>query len=290
MARFGGLETGGTWCVAAVGRGPDDLDALERFPTTTPGETIGRCADFFKQHGPIDRLGIGSFGPVDVDPASATWGNVTTTPKPGWAHVPVARPLADGLGVGVVFDTDVNAAALGEYRWGAGQGSDPFVYVTVGTGIGGGVVSAGRPVHGLMHPELGHIRIPHDRGRDPYAGLVPLPRRLLRGPRVRAGDRAALGRAGQGAARRATTRGRWRRTTWRTAWSRSPASSRPHRIVLSGGVGRRPGMHEAITQRVDELMAGYMPVPKIVAPALGDRAGVLGALALAMLGARGAAA
>jgi fructokinase len=286
MARFGGLETGGTWCVAAVGRGPDDLEALERFPTTTPGETIGRCADFFKTHGPVDRLGIGSFGPVDVDPASPTWGQVTTTPKPGWAHVPVAGPLAEGLGVGVVFDTDVNAAALGEYRWGAGQGSDPFVYVTVGTGIGGGVVSGGRPVHGLMHPELGHIRIPHDRGRDPFPGACPY-----------------HGDCFEGLACGPAIEQRWGVTgkelpDGHEAWALEAdylahgvvalaCILSPHRVVVSGGVGRRPGMHEAITQRVDELMAGYMPVPKIVAPALGDRAGVLGALALAMGGTRG---
>lgn len=281
MARYGGLETGGTWCVAAVGRGPDDLDAIERFPTTTPGETIGRCADFFAEHGPIERLGVGSFGPVDVDPASATWGNVTTTPKPGWAHVPVAAPLAEALGIGVVFDTDVNAAALGEFRWGAGQGSDPFVYVTVGTGIGGGVVSGGRPVHGRMHPELGHIRIPHDRERDPYEGSCPYHGDCLEG--LACGPAIAQ-RWGVPGSELPDGHPAWDLEADYLAAGMVALACilSPHRIVVSGGVGRRPGMHEAITARVDQLLADYMPAPEIVAPALGDRAGVLGALALAM--------
>lgn len=281
MARYGGLETGGTWCVAAVGRGPDDLDALERFPTTTPGETVGRCADFFKRNGPIERLGIGSFGPVDVDPASPTWGNVTTTPKPGWAHTPVAKPLAQGLGIGVVFDTDVNAAALGEYRWGAGQGSDPFVYVTVGTGIGGGVVSAGRPVHGLMHPELGHVRIPHDLQRDPYGGSCPYHGDCFEG--LACGP-AIQQRWGVPGGELPDDHPAWALEADYLASGMVALACilSPHKIVLSGGVGRRPGMPEAVAARLDELLADYMPAPQIVAPVLGDRAGVLGALALAM--------
>jgi len=281
MARYGGLETGGTWCVAAVGRGPDDLDALERFPTTTPGETVGRCADFFKRNGPIERLGIGSFGPVDVDPASPTWGNVTTTPKPGWAHTPVAKPLAQGLGIGVVFDTDVNAAALGEYRWGAGQGSDPFVYVTVGTGIGGGVVSSGRPVHGLMHPELGHVRIPHDLQRDPYGGSCPYHGDCFEG--LACGP-AIQQRWGVPGGELPDDHPAWALEADYLASGMVALACilSPHKIVLSGGVGRRPGMPEAVATRLEELLADYMPAPRIVAPVLGDRAGVLGALALAM--------
>ena len=281
MARYGGLETGGTWCVAAVGRGPDDLDALERFPTTTPGETVGRCADFFKRNGPIERLGIGSFGPVDVDPASPPWGNVTTTPKPGWAHTPVAKPLAQGLGIGVVFDTDVNAAALGEYRWGAGQGSDPFVYVTVGTGIGGGVVSSGRPVHGLMHPELGHVRIPHDLQRDPYGGSCPYHGDCFEG--LACGP-AIQQRWGVPGGELPDDHPAWALEADYLASGMVALACilSPHKIVLSGGVGRRPGMPEAVATRLEELLADYMPAPQIVAPVLGDRAGVLGALALAM--------
>jgi stage II sporulation protein D len=174
---------------------------------------------------PIERLGIGSFGPVDVDPASPTWGNVTTTPKPGWAHTPVAKPLAQGLGIGVVFDTDVNAAALGEYRWGAGQGSDPFVLRHRRHGDRRRVVSSGRPVHGLMHPELGHVRIPHDLQRDPYGGSCPYHGDCFEG--LACGP-AIQQRWACRAASCPTTipRGRWRRTTWPAAWSRSPASSR----------------------------------------------------------------
>jgi fructokinase len=276
------LETGGTWCVAAVGTGPDDLDAIDRFPTTTPGETLGRCADFFTANGPIDRLGVGSFGPVDVDPASPSWGNVTTTPKPGWAHTPLARPLAAQLGVGVVFDTDVNAAAVGEQRWGAGQGSDPFVYVTVGTGIGGGVVAGGRPVHGLMHPELGHVRIPHDRERDPYGGSCPYHGDCLEG--LACGP-AIADRWGTPGGELPDDHPAWPLEAEYLAHGMVALACvlSPHRIVLSGGVGRRPGIAQAVARRLEELLADYMPAPEIVAPALGDRAGVLGALALAAM-------
>jgi fructokinase len=206
---------------------------------------------------------------------------VTTTPKQGWPHTPVAGPLAAQLGVGVVFDTDVNAAGLGEYRWGAGQGSDPFVYVTVGTGIGGGVIAGGRPVHGLMHPELGHVRIPHDTERDPFAGSCPYHGDCLEG--------LACGPAIE---QRWGVRGNELpddHPAWELEADYLAAGMvaltcvlSPHRIVLSGGVGRRPGMPEAVAAKLEELIAGYMPVPEIAAPVLGDRAGVLGALALAM--------
>jgi fructokinase len=206
---------------------------------------------------------------------------VTTTPKPGWAHVPVAAPLAEVLGVGVVFDADVNAAALGEYRWGAGQGSDPFVYVTVGTGIGAGVVSGGRPVHGKMHPELGHIRPPHDRERDPYPGHCPYHGDCLKGL---ASGPAIADRWGVPGDELPDDHEAWApHADYLAAGMLAVACIlSPHRIVVSGGVGRRPGMHEAITARLDALLGDYMAAPDIVAPALGDRAGVLGALAPAM--------
>src|SRR5207247_6253656 len=123
--------------------------------------------------GPVDAIGIGSFGPVDPDPSSPTWGHITTTPKPGWAHTDVAPEIRRRLSVPSAFDTDVNVAALGEHRWGAARGLDTFVYITVGTGIGGGGFANGRLLHGLLHPEVGHMRIPHDRARDPFDGICP---------------------------------------------------------------------------------------------------------------------
>ena len=149
MPVFGGLEAGGTKFVCAVGTGPNDLREIHRFPTTSPEETIGRAIAFFESYPGLSALGVGSFGPVDVDASSPTYGTITTTPKPGWAGTDLLGPLREALDVPVGFDTDVNAAALGEHRWGAAQGLDTFVYLTIGTGIGGGGLVAGRRIRGL---------------------------------------------------------------------------------------------------------------------------------------------
>src|SRR6516225_987455 len=167
---YGGVETGGTWCVCALGTGPDDISASEQFPTTSPSETLDRIIAFFEQRRRPAAIGIGSFGPVDLDPASPTWGHVTSTPKPGWRDTSVAPVIRERLGVAVAFDTDVNAAALGEQRYGAGLGVSNVCYLTVGTGIGAGLLLDGKPLHGLVHPEVGHMRIPHDVRADPFAG------------------------------------------------------------------------------------------------------------------------
>src|SRR5437588_536586 len=151
---YGGVETGGTWCVCAVGSGPEEIVESAQFHTTCPEETLARIVAFFAAGPAVEALGIGSVGPVDVDRSSPTWGYVTTTPKPGWQHVSVASVVAERLGVPVAFDTDVNAAALGEHRWGTGQGASSLFYLTVGTGIGGGLLMDGRPRHGMDHPSL----------------------------------------------------------------------------------------------------------------------------------------
>jgi fructokinase len=170
-----GIEAGGTKIVCAVGTGPEDLRAETRFPTTTPEETIDRAVEFFRRAAaaePLAAIGIASFGPIDPDPASTSFGFVTSTPKPGWAQVDLAGAVARALGVPFGFDTDVNAAALGEHRWGAARGLDTFVYLTVGTGIGGGAMVGGRLAHGLLHPEMGHLLIPR-RDDDDFPGVCP---------------------------------------------------------------------------------------------------------------------
>ena len=170
---YGGIEAGGTKWVCAIGGGADAIIAETRFPTTTPTETLARAIAFFHGHqhqGRIAAIGVGAFGPVDLDPRSPTYGYITSTPKPGWANTNVAGTLHEALSVPVRFDTDVNAAALGEYRWGAAQKCNSVVYITVGTGIGGGVLIGGYPLHGLVHPEVGHMRVPHDWQRDPFPG------------------------------------------------------------------------------------------------------------------------
>src|SRR4030095_3337252 len=157
------VEAGGTKCVCAVGTGPDDLRVCIQFATTTPSETMARAAAFFEAYrSGLIALGIASFGPLDPRLSSASFGWITSTPKPGWAHTDLAGTLSRALSLPVAFDTDVNGAALAEQRWGAAQGFATFLYITVGTGIGGGAIVHGRLLHGLLHPEMGHIRIPHD--------------------------------------------------------------------------------------------------------------------------------
>jgi fructokinase len=174
MALYGGIEAGGTKFICALGTGPDHIVAETSFATTADAAaTIEKAIAFFRAHSMGEELasvGIASFGPVDPDPRSPRYGYITTTPKPGWAQTDFRGPVQRALGVPVAFDTDVNGAALGEYRWGAAQGLSTFVYLTIGTGLGGGGMVEGKLMHGLMHPEMGHMLIPHDRQADPYGG------------------------------------------------------------------------------------------------------------------------
>jgi fructokinase len=285
---YGGVETGGTWCVCAVGRGPCEIVAEAEFPTREPEPTLRRIIDFFTEQPPIVALGIGAFGPVDLDPNSDTWGYVTTTPKPGWQHVPLAGPLGAELELPVAFDTDVNAAALGEQRWGAGRGVETVCYLTVGTGIGTGLVVAGRPWHGLVHSEAGHMRIPHDHARDPFPGSCPV-----------------HGDCWEGLASGGAMRERWHVPPEdleddHPAWALEAdylalgilnlvLTASPQRMIAGGGVFEQGRLLKMVRDRVPQLLGGYLEAPELgteigsylVAPELGDRAGVLGGLALA---------
>lgn len=285
---FGGVETGGTWCVCALGTGPEDLIALERFPTASPDETLSRLEAFFRSGPAVAALGIGSFGPVDLDPDSSTWGSVTSTPKPGWQDVAVAPVLAERLRVPVAFDTDVNAAALAEQRWGAGRGLDTLCYVTVGTGVGAGVIVAGRTLRGLIHPEAGHMRIPHDHRRDPFRGCCPWHGDCWEGL---ASGGAMAERWGVPPEQLPVDHPGWELEADYVAAGilNMIAVASPHRVILGGGVADHPGLLAMVAERVRGLAGGYLRTPLledrvkeyVVAPQLGDRAGVLGALALA---------
>lgn len=285
---FGGVETGGTWCVCALGRGPDELDDLEEFPTGAPEETLDRVVGFFTRHQLPAAVGIGSFGPLDLNPDSPTWGSVTSTPKPEWRDVAVAPVVAGRLGVPVAFDTDVTAAALGEHRWGAGVDVDSLCYLTVGTGLGAGLIVDGRPVHGLLHPEVGHMRVPHDHHEDPFAGSCPW-----------------HGDCWEGLASGEAIAQRWQadpqalpddHPAWPLEASYLAAGilsivtvASPQRLIAGGGVMERPQLRGMVASRLRELVAGYLRTPMLedrineylVAPTLGDQAGVLGAIAMA---------
>jgi fructokinase len=285
---FGGIEAGGSRWTCAVGDGDGELTRVESFATTTPAETIGRAVDFFAAVPDLEALGVGSFGPVAVSRASPRWGTITTTPKPGWAGTDVVGPLAAALGVPIALDTDVDAAAVGEWRHGATRGLDTFCYVTVGTGIGGGAFANGRPVHGLLHPELGHMRVPHDRGRDPFPGSCPYHGDCLEGLASGTALRARWGRPGE----ELTDPAVWELEAEYLALGliNVVLVLAPERIVLGGGVSGAPGLLPRLRTRLHELLAGYIDHPALeasgiddylVAPALGPRSGAVGAIELA---------
>jgi fructokinase len=285
---LGGIETGGTSTVCALGTGPGDIAAEAEFPTTSPEETIERAIAFFADRPRPAAIGIGAFGPVDVDPGSPTWGHVTTTPKPGWQHVSLAPVVRDRLEVPVAFDTDVNAAALGEHRWGAARGVTSLCYLTVGTGVGAGLVVEGRPVRGLVHPEVGHLRVPHDTARDPFPGRCPVHGDCWEGL---ASAPAMAERWGDSPRDLPDDHPAWELEAEYLALGLLAVVcvASPHRLVAGGGVMLRAGLLARVQRRLVELVDGYLATPLLgerideylVAPALAPRSGVLGALCLA---------
>ena len=292
--RLGGIEAGGTKFVCAVGSAPvgsapGDLIAETSFPTTTPGETLGRVIDFLRgaSAGRLDAVGVASFGPVDLDRGSPTFGCLTSTPKPGWSGADLAGTVSEALDVPVVLDTDVNGAALAEHRWGSAKDIDDLVYVTVGTGIGGGAIVAGRLVHGLVHPEMGHQSVSR-REDDPFEGLCPFHGDCLEGL---ASGPAMAARWGLAAEEIPDDHPAWDLEAWYLAQGLRNVLCvlSPRRIVLGGGVMHRHGLIERVRDELRSRLRGYPPSPAIdtgierfvVTPRLGDRAGVLGALALA---------
>lgn len=290
--RFGAVEAGGTKVLCAVGTGAADLVDVTRIDTTTPDETLGAAVDYFRQwqahHDPVDALGIASFGPLDLDPASAKYGHLTTTPKAGWAGTDIAGVFERGLGLRVAIDTDVNAAALGEWRHGAAPGLDVVAYITVGTGIGGGAVIHGTPLHGLVHPEMGHVRIPHDLGADPFPGVCPYHGDCLEGL---ASGPALAARWGQPPETLPADHPAWPLEARYLALALQAivCTLSPQRIVLGGGVMAQPTLLSLVRRELVALLGGYVGVSQlgpdvdryVVAPALGARSGLIGALALA---------
>jgi fructokinase len=284
-----GVEAGGTKFVCGVGTGPDDLKTAH-FPTSAPDVTLPSVVQFLKENAgsKLQSVGIGSFGPVDLDRTSPTYGHITSTPKPGWADFDLVGAMHEALGVPVELDTDVNAALLGEARWGAAQGLSDAVYLTIGTGIGGGAIVHGEVVHGMVHPEIGHLRVPHDFSRDPFSGICPFHGDCMEG--------LACGPAMQ------------------ARWGAPPGTLPPEhpawaleahylalglvnltvtlstkRILLGGGVMQQPHLFELVRKEFARLLNGYVRHANVLTglddyirpPQLGSQAGVLGALVLA---------
>jgi len=286
---FGAIEAGGTKFVCGIGTGPDDLRTTQ-FPTTTPEETIQAAIDFFRKEAgaKLSAVGIGSFGPVELDRNAKHYGYITSTPKAGWQYADLAGAVGAALQVPIGFDTDVNAAALGEARWGAAQDVSSCVYLTIGTGVGGGAMMQGQLLHGLLHPEMGHIRVPHDHGADPFPGICPFHGDCLEGL---ASGPAMQARWGKPAVSLPSDHPAWQLEARYLALAAANFlfTLSPERIILGGGVMQQAQLYDMIRTELSAILNGYIRVPQllermdeyIVAPGLGGRAGVLGALALA---------
>lgn len=284
---YGCIEAGGTKFVVGIASSPDDVRETARFDTISPDATIGAAIEWLRQaqlrHGALRAVGIASFGPLELDRTAPNWGHITGTTKPGWSHSSFGARVSEALGLSVGFDTDVNGAALAEARWGAGQGQAISVYITIGTGIGGGAIVGGKPLHGLSHPEMGHIRPqrhPDDLGFDgacPFHGDCL--EGLASGPAIKArwgmslselpADHPGHGIIANYIAQLVTT---------------LQSIMEPGRVILGGGVMATPGLLERTRHEATSLGAGYFRGQAqeiIVPPALGDKAGLLGGLALA---------
>lgn len=277
---YGAIEAGGTKFICGYGTGPQDVVTAE-FPTRDPQQTISDVLAFFAGR-KLRSLGVASFGPVDLRSNSPTYGYITHTPKLAWRNFDLLGALRV-LQVPLALDTDVNAAALGEQRWGAGQGRTDLVYVTVGTGIGAGVICANQPVHGMGHPEAGHMLV-RKHPDDTFAGCCPSHgdcwEGLASGPAIEK-------RVGRPAKQLVESDPVW---DWVAGYIAQGLANltyccAPERLILGGGVGGRGGVVARVQARFERQIAGYLALPKaseyIVSPALGGLSGVCGALVLA---------
>jgi fructokinase len=290
---YGGIEAGGTKFVCIIGTGPDDLCAETVFPTTTPEETIRQVIDFFNGYsgaGSLSAIGIASFGPLNLDTNSPEYGHITRTPKSGWERTDILGIVKSALGLPVEIDTDVNGAALAEHLWGAGKGTNNLVYITIGTGIGGGGLVNGGLIHGLVHPEMGHICIPHDREKDPFKGCCPYHGDCLEGL---ASGKAVELRWGKPAEELPEDHPAWEMEAHYLALGISNiiCTLSPGRIVTGGGLLKNPSLLPKVREKTREYLNGYIDSPGItedidnyiVIPGLGDYSGALGAIALARM-------
>ena len=288
---YGAIEGGGTKFLCAVIDQNNTILANERIATTTPGETLSACLKFFRQSefaDSLSALGIACFGPLDPNPNSVNYGKILATPKPGWANTDVVGFFEEELEVPVGFDTDVNAAVLAEAKWGAGAGLSDVVYYTIGTGIGAGAMVNGQLLHGMAHPEMGHVRLHHDLGKDPYPGACPFHddcfEGLASGPAIEA-------RWGVPASELPMDHPAWELEADYIALALQGliCTLSPQRIILGGGVMTQKQLFPLIRKKTASFLNGYIQTKEIlegieeyiVPPGLGTQSGILGAKALA---------
>ena len=285
--KFGGIEAGGTKFVVATGDLNGNISNRESFPTTTPQETTAKIIEYFKRN-PVDAIGLACFGPIDPDKNSKTYGYITTTPKPGWANFDICGEIKKEINVPIGFDTDVNGACLGEVKFGAAKGLNNALYLTIGTGVGGGALVEGKLLHGLLHPEMGHMRLVR-RDDDTYEGHCPFHKSCLEGmccgPAVEA-------RYGMKGADIPSDHKAWDLLGYYVgqACATFVLTLSPKRIIIGGGVMHRTQVFASIRKYTAEFLNKYIQKDEvltgldnyIVPPGLGDNAGIVGAIALAV--------
>jgi fructokinase len=284
-----GIELGGTRCVCTLAGAPDRIADQRILATGPPEQTLAAIATilagWWRAHG-FAALGIASFGPVDLDPASPAFGSILVSPKPGWQGADVARRLGRPFPVPTVFDTDVNGAAAAEMAWGAGRGLRDFAYVTVGTGVGVGLIVDGRPLRGFGHCELGHVRIARQPGDD-WPGACPFHGDCVEG--LASGPAIATRLGGADPAALPPDHPVWESVGHALGQLCHVivCAAAPRRIAVGGGVANgQPHLLPRIEQRLMQSLAGYREPPGerpyVTAPGLGAAAGPLGPIALAL--------
>lgn len=290
---FGAVEAGGTKIVCAVGDEQGNIRAKARFPTRDPATTLGRVVDFLRDQsrllGTLSSIGVASFGPVVLDRSSPHYGFIGQTPKPGWSNTDMAGTLARELSLPIGFDTDVNAAALAEHRWGAARDVSTMVYLTIGTGIGGGVLVDGEALHGLLHPEIGHIHPRRHLLDEGFAGVCPFHGDCLEGL---ASGPAIVARCGAELETLASSHPQWELEAdyLGQLCAQLVLTISPERIIMGGGVMSQLRLFQPIARRMQHWLGGYVDRREVLAgaedyvvpPALGEQSGVLGALVLAI--------
>lgn len=280
-----GIELGGTKTVVAIGTTGGRVIEECRFPTTSPDETLGFAINWLRARGEPASIGIAAFGPIGIVPDRENYGKVLATPKPGWAGFSLTAALGNAFPNAVLtLDTDVNAAALAEARIGAAAGLEDVAYITIGTGIGGGILSGGRLIHGALHPEFGHLKVPRMPGDD-FAGVCPFHGDCLEGL---ASGPAIAARWGSPAHKLPADHPAWELQAWYLAHGILAllAIISPSRVIVGGGVSQAGGLHRKINRKLVEISAGYFPPASepnyVVPPALGQEAGICGAFLLAL--------